>query len=148
MRRAYHRSRLFGRMGRFISNGKCVERIIRPATSQFLRLASTERLCCVILNFKMKPIEIIAIWEALEQDRKRKRRYWVHPLNTKRISSGQFNCLYATLRNYPTKFIQYYRMSIESFNELLKIVKCFITKYDTKFRCAITPEERLSITLR
>ncbi|KAF9411110.1 hypothetical protein HW555_009972 [Spodoptera exigua] len=85
---------------------------------------------------------------ALEQDRKRKRRYWVHPLNTKRISSGQFHCLYATLREYPSKFIQFYRMSVESFDELLTIVKCFITKNDTKFRCAITPEERLTITLR
>ncbi|KAF9406808.1 hypothetical protein HW555_012947, partial [Spodoptera exigua] len=110
--------------------------------------ASTERLCCVINYFKMKPIEIIAIWKALEQDRKRKRRYWVHPLNTKRISSGQFHCLYATLREYPSKFIQFYRMSVESFDELLTIVKCFITKNDTKFRCAITPEERLTITLR
>lgn len=96
----------------------------------------------------MDPIEVIAIYEALEQERKRKRKYWVHPMNTLRLEIGQFHTLYMKLRLYPVKAFEYYRMSIQSFDELLNLTKDYITKQDTKLRTAISPEERLTVTLR
>ncbi|CAK1591289.1 unnamed protein product [Parnassius mnemosyne] len=71
----------------------------------------------------MDPIEVIAIYEALEEDRKRKRKYWVHPLNTLRLEIGQFHTLYKQLRHNPDKAFEYYRIT------------------------AISPEERLTVTL-
>lgn len=96
----------------------------------------------------MDPIEVIAIYEALEEERKRNRKYWVHPINTLRLEIGQFHTLYMQLRDYPDKAFEYYRMSIQSFDVLLNLTKDCITKQDTKLRMAISPEERLTVTLR
>ncbi|KAH9631746.1 hypothetical protein HF086_014747 [Spodoptera exigua] len=96
----------------------------------------------------MDPIEVIAIYEALEEERRRKRKYWVHPLNTLRLEIGQFHTLYMQLRLNPDKSFEYYRMSIQSFDVLLNLTKDYITKQNTKLRTAIPPEERLTVTLR
>ncbi|KAJ8973514.1 hypothetical protein NQ317_000442 [Molorchus minor] len=85
--------------------------------------------------------EFLAIAFLLSQRKKRKRRFWIHPLNTQRIQQSQFYILHPKLRAHPEKFFDYYRMSIISFNE-------DITKQDTHLRLAISAEERLAITLR
>jgi len=76
------------------------------------------------------------------------RRYWVHPINSHRESSGQFNTFYENVRCYPDKFFEYYRMSTTSFDELLLKVRPYITKQTTTFRNPISAEQRLTITLR
>jgi hypothetical protein len=80
--------------------------------------------------------------------RKRKRQFCVHPLTTQRLLKGQFHKLYENLRSHPDKFFKYYRMSISSFDELLKLVGPSIIYEDTNWRTAIAPEERLSVTIR
>lgn len=45
-------------------------------------------------------------------------------------------------------FIYYYRMSIESFDELFDRIRYKITKDNTMFRTQMTAGERLTITLR
>lgn len=89
---------------------------------------------------------------ALELRRKKKLRkkklYWVHPITSQRLVKGQFYKLYSDLRAHPDKFFNYYRMSVNSFDELLNLIRPHITYKDTKWRKAIPPEERLSVTLR
>ncbi|KAJ8954112.1 hypothetical protein NQ317_007718 [Molorchus minor] len=92
--------------------------------------------------------EFLAIAFLLSQRKKRKRRFWIHPLNTQRIQQSQFYILHPKLRAHPEKFFDYYRMSIISFNEVLNLIREDITKQDTHLRLAISAEERLAITLR
>lgn len=61
---------------------------------------------------------------------------------------GQFHKLYSDLRYHPEKFFEYYRMNVNSFDDLLNSIGPPITYQDTKWRNAISPEERLSVTLR
>uniref|UniRef100_A0A8C5MPK2 DDE Tnp4 domain-containing protein n=1 Tax=Leptobrachium leishanense TaxID=445787 RepID=A0A8C5MPK2_9ANUR len=80
---------------------------------------------------------------------KRKRRSWVHPINAARCTHGHFVTLYRPLRERdPTKFFNYLRMSIPSFDELLSKVREPLMKRDTNMRDAIPGEEMLVITLR
>lgn len=93
--------------------------------------------------------ELLAIAFLLSQRKQKlKRRYWIHPLNTKRIQQSQFYILHPQLRAHPEKFFDYYRMSITSFNGLFNLIQADIKKRDTHLRLAISPEERLAITLR
>ncbi|XP_060857387.1 uncharacterized protein LOC132934962 [Metopolophium dirhodum] len=78
----------------------------------------------------------------------RKRVHWVHPLNMKRIEEGQFQVTFLTLRQYPKEFFKYFRMSITSFDTLILLVGKYIQKQNTNMRISITPEERLTVTIR
>ncbi|KOB66246.1 Uncharacterized protein OBRU01_20783 [Operophtera brumata] len=80
-------------------------------------------------------------------NRDKKRRYCVHPVLSDRLSSGIFHTLHSKLKEHPDKFFKYYRMSEETFNEIISFVGPFIKRQDTRWRCAISVEERLSVTL-
>ncbi|KAM5165185.1 LOW QUALITY PROTEIN: uncharacterized protein ACMZJ9_007622 [Mantella aurantiaca] len=80
--------------------------------------------------------------------RRRRRRYWVHPIVSSRPSMGEFHLLYGQMRDHPEKFADYFRMSIASFDELLSLVSEGIRRDDTNYRMAISPVERLVVTLR
>jgi len=90
----------------------------------------------------------IAVQTYLKRKKKKPRRFGVHPINSVRLNFGQFHTLFSQLKEDRVKFFSYYRMKMETFYELLSYVKEDIEKEDTKFRCAITAEERLSLTLR
>lgn len=92
-------------------------------------------------------VKAISIAEALGLlDKPAERKYWVHPINEDRERSGQFKHFFEKIRCYPEKFFDYYRMSISSFDELLEILRPFITKTTTILRHPISVEERLTIT--
>ncbi|XP_045766567.1 uncharacterized protein LOC123868195 isoform X2 [Maniola jurtina] len=91
----------------------------------------------------MDIFEVIGILEALKED---KEKHWVHPLNKKRLSIGQFHVLYPELRKYPEKFYQYFNMTSHTFDELLNSITQYIAKNNIT-RDTISPEERLTITL-
>ncbi|KAK0073882.1 hypothetical protein PV325_009066 [Microctonus aethiopoides] len=76
------------------------------------------------------------------------RQHWVHPFFSQRDSMEKFQRFYENIRLYNEKFFQYYRMSIKSFDELVKILRPHITKENTQFRNSISAEERLTVTLR
>ena len=76
------------------------------------------------------------------------REMWVHPLNIDRVCKGEFYRLYLDQRYFPDKFFQNYRMNTFQFDELLAKIAPWIMKTDTNFRKAITPEEKLCLTLR
>ena len=77
-----------------------------------------------------------------------RRRYWVHPLHQTRPSQGAWHTCMAALRDhYPEKHREALRMDLETFNEILDMVGPSITKQDTFFRKAISPDQRLGVTL-
>jgi len=55
-------------------------------------------------------------------------------MNDERETSGRFSKFYNDIRLYPEKFFLYYRISIKSFDELLKKVRDDISKRHTPWR--------------
>ncbi|XP_066455104.1 uncharacterized protein [Eleutherodactylus coqui] len=76
------------------------------------------------------------------------RNYWVHPLTSQRFSKGQFHLLYGDLRKSPKRFFDYFKMSVATFDELLENLRPALIRSDTKMRLAISPEERLCVTIK
>jgi hypothetical protein len=65
-----------------------------------------------------------------------------------RNNLGSFNTLICQLRQDETKFFNYFRMSIPTFDDLLRRVEISLTRQDTNMRASISPEEKLAICLR
>ena len=76
------------------------------------------------------------------------RTIWVHPLNKDHLHKDEFYTLYPDLRNYLLKFFAMYRMSVAKFDELLEILSPRLVKKNKNYRAAISPEQRLVLTLR
>ena len=76
------------------------------------------------------------------------REVWIHPLNLDRQSKGEFYNLYLDQWHFPDRFFEHYRMTPQQFDEILHKIAPLIKKNDTNFCKAITPEEKLSLTLR
>ncbi|XP_042273182.1 uncharacterized protein LOC121900727 [Thunnus maccoyii] len=83
----------------------------------------------------------------LERERKRKRKYWVHPILRRCQEQGEFHLLIKELRNSPDRFQVYFRMSVVQFDTLLAILEPHIKKKTTNFRDPIDPEQRLAVYL-
>jgi hypothetical protein len=84
----------------------------------------------------------------IKKKRTKKRKWWVHRINSTRLSHGCFYTLYPLLGQDPVRFFNYFRMSQSSFDELLTKIKDLITLQNTNMRSAIPPEEVLALTLR
>ena len=76
------------------------------------------------------------------------RDYWVHPINVKRDTYGEFHHLFADLKKDEERFRTYFRMSSETFHLILNLVYLDIEKQETNYRKPIPPDERLALTLR
>ena len=77
----------------------------------------------------MEPLKILCIYEAYLEDtednaRKRSR---VNPLNSERLMLGQFHTLYDRLCANPDIFHDYYHLPLHVFQELLQLLKPFIS---------------------
>lgn len=90
---------------------------------------------------------ILTCLQAEDEERWQK-RFWVHDINKKRSTYGEFHHLFQDLLQDDVKFYQYFRMSPEKFHELKSIIQDEIKKEDTKMRRPISVEERLAVCLR
>jgi hypothetical protein len=72
---------------------------------------------------------------------KKEQEYWVHPIYSERLLKGKCYTLYHELRKYPSTFFNYCRMSVDSFDELLPLLKSHIFYKNTRWRLAVPPEE-------
>ncbi|XP_072280749.1 uncharacterized protein [Pyxicephalus adspersus] len=75
-------------------------------------------------------------------------RRWVHQLTAQRHSKGAFMALYQRLRRRPNEFHNYARMTVASFDELLRLLSPFLRRQRTNMRMPVSPAERLLLTLR
>ena len=83
------------------------------------------------------------------QNRKIKRRFWVHDIHLARDEYGEFHQLIAReLALDEDCFFQYFRMCHDQFDELLAMVGPLIKKESTNFRKPIYARERLCVCLR
>ncbi|KAL4122215.1 hypothetical protein QTP88_014587 [Uroleucon formosanum] len=78
----------------------------------------------------------------------KKKKMWVHEINSKRLIFGEHSHLFQDLLKDSKKFIKYFRMSQEKFYELLDMIRPDIENQDTTFRLVIPSEERLATYLR
>jgi len=78
----------------------------------------------------------------------KRERKWVHEVNMKRREYGEFHHLMKQLRQNEVKFIEYFRMSSNQFEQLLSLIKDDIEKKEVNYRESISAEERLSLCLR
>lgn len=93
-------------------------------------------------------VKIIAVDKAFGLlDERVEQRYWVHPMINDREKSEQFKHFFENIRRYTEIILEYYQMSVSSFDELLKNLRPHITKTITTFRILICAEERLTILL-
>ncbi|KAM3936050.1 uncharacterized protein RB166_003143 [Leptodactylus fuscus] len=83
-----------------------------------------------------------------ESPRQKRRQYWVHPINYVRPWRGFFAELYHELRHDPAKFAEFVRMPPEAFDVLVEHMGPHLLHQDTNMRKALSPTERLVITLR
>ena len=79
---------------------------------------------------------------------RRQKGKWVHQINVEHKEFGEFQTLMPELRQDEKRFYIYFRMPSECFDEILSLIKEYITKMDTNYREAISTEERLAIILR
>ena len=82
------------------------------------------------------------------QQRKKRRRCWIHNIVNLRPQEGEFATLLGKLREDEVKFFNYFRMSAESFDELLSCVLGKLTHNSMQMRDAVPAIEKLALTLR
>jgi len=99
----------------------------------------------------MDVADAICLWmlyRRRQRRRQNKRKYWVHPILQNRLTLSLYITLYPNLRVHEPKFFNYFRMSVQSFDWLLELIKEDITADENAIRYCISPEEKLIITLR
>ena len=66
------------------------------------------------------------------------REYWVHPINIRRETYGEFHHLFEDLKKDEERFKVYFRMNLQSFQTILGYLYTDLQKYCTNFRDPIT----------
>ncbi|MPD03386.1 hypothetical protein E2C01_099023 [Portunus trituberculatus] len=59
----------------------------------------------------------------LKRRKRRERRHLIHPILQDRLTHGMFATLYPSLREHEAKFLNYFRMSVKSFDDLLGLIQ-------------------------
>jgi len=91
----------------------------------------------------------IAIIIALSVKKKQtKRKRWIKEWIAKRKEYTHLNILNEIKLSDPKDYQNYFRMSDVIYNQLLNMLRPFITKMDTNMRDSIPANERLAVTLR
>ncbi|KAG0711267.1 hypothetical protein GWK47_020993 [Chionoecetes opilio] len=79
---------------------------------------------------------------------KKRRREWSRPWLAKKSKNVFNNLLKEMFLEDSRGFYEFHRMSKDNFVKLLNLVSPLIRKQDTKLRKAVSPAQRLSVTLR
>ena len=90
--------------------------------------------------------EVIASFLYLKKIRRR-RKHLVHPYNLFNVKHSSA-VVTRELSQHPSKFQEVHRITPESFKFLCQLISSHLEKQDTHSRQAISPEEKLLITLR
>jgi hypothetical protein len=80
-----------------------------------------------------------------KRKRGRKCRNWI----ARRGSLGASNCLFRELSSeYPQDYRKHMMMSVEKFDELIRLVESYISKTNTVIKAGISARLKLEVTLR
>jgi len=93
--------------------------------------------------------DILLFWWNLRRRKikNKKRKYWINPA-FKQLAKYGANVYADELKLHPLQFKSCYRMSPDTFKQLLNLIEHSITKRDTNFREALSAGEKILITLR
>lgn len=92
--------------------------------------------------------DVVVAYKYLQlRKRKKARKYWVHPYNVMNIKHSSA-VVSRELRQHEEKFHEFYRMSTDTFHILEQLVSEELRKQDTNYRLAVSPAEKLLITIR
>ncbi len=83
---------------------------------RFHVLVASRQDFCFIFQ-KMNELEGFAVWFLPKRTNrkkkfKQKREFWIHPIDTLDDREGAFHTLFHRHENFPTKFFNYFRMSV------------------------------------
>lgn len=81
-----------------------------------------------------------------EKKKRNKPRFWISDHIRERPIKGELMRMFYDLQD--EYFKNYFRVDRKQFEELLSLINEDITKQDTNFRKAVSPREKLAITLR
>lgn len=99
---------------------------------------------------RRKLIKAFLLYKLLKKKEGQQRRFWVRPIfsEERRYTQGASNNLIKEMENIdPEKYLEYLRMSVTSFTELLNLIEPIIMKQDA-VRISISARTRLQICLR
>ena len=101
---------------------------------------------------KVKFLQILLLTDSFEEEdvlRSRERVIWTRSWIRRREERGAYHQLIRELavEDAPA-FTRYFRMDKEKFNDLVGRLSIHIQRQDTIMRAAISPGERLAVTLR
>lgn len=108
-------------------------------------LSSSEKSC--VMDQK-KAVALWLLYRTLKKKRCKNRRMWVHPINQRRLTLGVFYTLFNELREDGPKFFNYFRLSMNSFDELHGTLRNTLQLENTEMRDCIDPMEMSAVTLR
>ena len=84
--------------------------------------------------------------------RRRKRRcnslHWVHQIILKREEFCAFRTLFGELRDDANKFLNYFQMSVSSFDEMHRRLKESLRRRNSKMRNCSQPVKMLAVAIR
>ncbi|GFR64806.1 hypothetical protein ElyMa_001932500 [Elysia marginata] len=104
----------------------------------------------IFFRFKMaltRKRKIFLLWWYRRKSLASKRRHWIHPICKDRGVLGEFKLL-PQIFDDDEKCLEYFRMTPTTFISLLKLCTSGLQKQNANWRKAITPKERLVVTLR
>jgi hypothetical protein len=84
----------------------------------------------------------------VEEEKQKKRKYWIHKVFQAREEEGEFQTLFGHLKDERQKFFKYFRMSFSKLENFKQLLHTDIEKKNTRWRWRIRTEERLALTLR
>jgi hypothetical protein len=65
-----------------------------------------------------------------------------------RYLAGRFYTLYENLKTHDSKFFNYFRMSVSTFEFLVTRLSDRIKRQDTTMRACVPPQEMLAVTIK
>ncbi|XP_048247699.1 putative nuclease HARBI1 [Haliotis rufescens] len=93
--------------------------------------------------------QCIMQFEEDEEKQRKKRRWWGRDWLLRRSIHGQYDALMAELQlEDPEAFVNFLRLDIATFHELLASVEDRLTKNRTRWRDPVSPGLKLAVTLR
>ena len=101
------------------------------------------------LNRRRRLLRLLFMLRRRRNARRQQKKVWVRKIFQSRPTRGEYHSLILEMRlGDHESFYRYFHMTPQRFSHLLSLVGPSITRSDTTFRCAISPGERLAITLR
>ena len=94
---------------------------------QFMTCRCSKRLYEMSVEQKVLLLSLL-----LRKKRKQRRRVWVHPITSARLTEGCHCLLFKELEDDPIKFFNYFRMSRQTFYELLSLLEESIKKQEPR----------------